>query len=265
MDGFVHKKKSYLQRYSSGNMDTRNSIQVPKRGKSNYGMERLSLFPRRNIISCLRNRFEWILVNGYADIEAFDNSQETLEEMEQAYPDEPQLSWEKPANFEEMVSAKYDELREMAKDMGKDEREHDMEVTVQFIEFILQLWHEQLQSCPAEEREGFKALYVRSIYTQTQDYLKPLLSQLKAFNVLEDISDSLKEIVGHLLNANYSRARDVYVRMAILHDPWPIVLKDERKRKFIQGLERLMAKSQEFYPTDPSRCAEYAPERDQLL
>ena len=53
--------------------------------------------------------------------------------MEQTYPEEPLVSSEKPANVEKMVSVKYDELREMAKDMGKEERERDMEVIAQFI------------------------------------------------------------------------------------------------------------------------------------
>ncbi len=32
------------------------------------------------------------------------------------------------------------------------------------------------------------------------------------------------------------------------------VLNDETQRKYIQGLKRLLTKSQQYYPTDPSRC-----------
>lgn len=40
-------------------------------------------------------------------------------------------------------------------------------------------------------------------YAQTQVYLKPLLRKLKNYSLPEDISDSLTEIVVHLLNRNY--------------------------------------------------------------
>lgn len=69
--------------------------------------------------------------------------------------------------------------------------------------------------------------------------------------------------------------------MAIGNAPWPIgvtmvgihartgrekifsknvahVMNDETQRKYIQALKRLMTKCQEYYPTDPSRCVEYA-------
>ena len=70
--------------------------------------------------------------------------------------------------------------------------------------------------------------------------------------------------------------------MAIGNAPWPIgvtmvgihartgrekifsknvahVLNDETQRKYIQALKRLMTKCQSVFPTDPSRCVEYAP------
>jgi pre-mRNA-splicing factor 18 len=83
------------------------------------------------------------------------------------------------------------------------------------------------------------------------------------------------------LNRNYLKASDAYLQMAIGNAPWPIgvtmvgihartgrekifsknvahVMNDETQRKYIQGLKRLMTKCQEYYPTDPSRCVEYA-------
>ena len=35
------------------------------------------------------------------------------------------------------------------------------------------------------------------------------------------------------------------------------VLNDETQRKYIQGLKRLLTKSQQYYPTDPSRSIDY--------
>lgn len=80
---------------------------------------------------------------------------------------------------------------------------------------------------------------------------------------------------------SHFQASDAYLQMAIGNAPWPIgvtmvgihartgrekifsknvahVMNDETQRKYIQGLKRLMTKCQEYYPTDPSRCVEYA-------
>ncbi|XP_063911127.1 pre-mRNA-splicing factor 18-like [Zophobas morio] len=227
------------------------------------------ILPRRKAVPHLRSRFEWTFLFGESEIDAFRrrrinppqeseinegsrNGFQAMEQEDQAYP-------------YELVSVTYDELRQMAKDMGKGDRERDVEVIVQFIQFILHLWHEQLQSRPAEERQGIRAKQARATYTQTQDYLIPLLKKLKTLTLPVDITDNLIEIIGHLLNANYSRARGVYSQMAIGNGPCNFVMNDVTKGKYIQGLRRLMAKCQEYYPTDPSRCAEYAPERDKLL
>jgi hypothetical protein len=35
------------------------------------------------------------------------------------------------------------------------------------------------------------------------------------------------------------------------------VLNDESQRKYIQGLKRLMSKSQQYFKTDPSRSVDY--------
>lgn len=128
---------------------------------------------------------------------------------------------------------------------------------------------------------GTRGKLMGATYAQTQVYLKPLLRKLKSHTLPEDISDSLTEIVEHLLNRNYLKASDAYLQMAIGNAPWPIgvtmvgihartgrekifsknvahVMNDETQRKYIQALKRLMTKCQEYFPTDPSRCVEYA-------
>lgn len=50
-------------------------------------------------------------------------------------------------------------------------------------------------------------------YTQTQVYLKPLLRKLKTRTLPEDISDSLTEIIEHLLNRNYLKVLFSFVFM----------------------------------------------------
>lgn len=68
---------------------------------------------------------------------------------------------------------------------------------------MLKLWKDKLQHRSSVEKRETKGKLAGAIYTQTKDYLKPLLKKLKTYTLPEDISDSLTEIVEHLLNRNY--------------------------------------------------------------
>ncbi|XP_045479237.1 pre-mRNA-splicing factor 18 [Harmonia axyridis] len=212
--------------------------------------------------------------------------QEAMEKVDQDYlqdllknaKDEDQ---KKPSGSKEQKCLSHEEIVELSKKMGRGNREHDMTTIVHFINLILKLWNDQLQNRMTEEKMGTKGKLQRATYTQTQVYLKPLLRKLKSFSLPDDILDSLTEIVVHLLNRNYLKASGAYLQMAIGNAPWPIgvtmvgihartgrekifsknvahVMNDETQRKYIQALKRLMTKCQEYFPTDPSKCVEYA-------
>lgn len=72
-----------------------------------------------------------------------------------------------------------------------------------FLQFILKRWHDQLNNRSKEEKVTTNGKLMGATYAQTEEYLKPLLRKLKSFTLPEDISDSLTEIVVHLLNRNY--------------------------------------------------------------
>ncbi|KAF7283795.1 hypothetical protein GWI33_022835 [Rhynchophorus ferrugineus] len=262
-----------------------------------------NILPRNEVIIKLRDRAEPILLFGESEMDAFkrlrksellepevnkgfrNDLQEAMEQVDQAYLNELLKSKssepdDKKDSKSQESTVSYEEICEMAKKMGRGNREHDMITIVNFIQHILSKWNEQLQNRSQEEKISTKGKLQGATYTQTQVYLKPLLRKLKAFSVPEDISDSLTEIVVHLLNRNYLKASDGYLQMAIGNAPWPIgvtmvgihartgrekifsknvahVMNDETQRKYIQGLKRLMTKCQEYYPTDPSRCVEY--------
>nr|XP_022913193.1 pre-mRNA-splicing factor 18 isoform X2 [Onthophagus taurus] len=260
--------------------------------------------PRHEVISKLRDRGEPILLFGESQIDSFkrlrhceilepevnrgfrNDFQEAMEKVDQAYLDELLISSEgknernKDSNVDQEQEANYEDIQEMARKMGCGNRDHDMTVITKFIEFMLKMWQDQLQNRPPEEKMGTKGKLAGAIYAQTKVYLKPLLKKLKTFTLPEDISDSLTEIVEHLLHRNYLKASDAYLQMAIGNAPWPIgvtmvgihartgrekifsknvahVMNDETQRKYIQALKRLMTKCQEYFPTDPSRCVEY--------
>ncbi|XP_046397823.1 pre-mRNA-splicing factor 18 [Ischnura elegans] len=175
----------------------------------------------------------------------------------------------------------YDQIQACAERLGEGDRDLDMNVTSQFLTFLLKMWGNQLNSRPASEKTSTKGKMASATYTQTQVYLDPLLRKLKSRTLPEDISDSLTEIIRHLLDRNYIMANDAYLQMAIGNAPWPIgvtmvgihartgrekifsknvahVMNDETQRKYIQALKRLMTRCQQYFPTDPSRCVEYA-------
>ncbi|CAD1478472.1 unnamed protein product, partial [Heterotrigona itama] len=216
--------------------------------------------------------------------------QEAMEQVDQAYLNEI-LASSKPQNRDGKGDVNvpdegvtYEDLQKMSVKLNKGDRDFDLNVITQFIQFLVQMWGNQLNSRSTAEKMSTRGKMASATYAQTREYLKPLLRKLKNRSLPEDITDSLTDIVKHLLERNYilvTMASDAYLQMAIGNSPWPIgvtmvgihartgrekifsknvahVMNDETQRKYIQALKRLMTKCQEYYPTDPSRCVEYS-------
>ncbi|XP_068973537.1 pre-mRNA-splicing factor 18 isoform X1 [Bombus flavifrons] len=266
--------------------------------------EHLTL-PRHEVIRRLRERSEPILLFGESEIEAFkrlrkceilepevnkgfrNDFQEAMEQVDQAYLNEI-LASSKPQDRDGKgdvhvpdEGVTYEDLQKMSIKLNKGDRDFDLNVITQFIQFLVQMWGNQLNSRSTAEKMSTRGKMASATYAQTREYLKPLLRKLKNRSLPEDITDSLTDIVKHLLERNYILASDAYLQMAIGNSPWPIgvtmvgihartgrekifsknvahVMNDETQRKYIQALKRLMTKCQEYYPTDPSRCVEYS-------
>uniref|UniRef100_T1HG51 Pre-mRNA-splicing factor 18 n=1 Tax=Rhodnius prolixus TaxID=13249 RepID=T1HG51_RHOPR len=262
---------------------------------------------RKEVIKRLRERGEPILLFGETELEAFKRLRKCeilepelnkgiektgLEEViercgQRTYLDEILKSQNQESSTlnegqqqEKQIS--YEEIQQMSAKLGKGDSKYDMDVIIHFLQLILRLWGEELNKRSDAEKMATRGKMALATYTQTQLYLKPLLNKLRTKSLPEDILDSLKEIVRHLLDRNYIMASDAYLQMAIGNAPWPIgvtmvgihartgrekifsknvahVLNDETQRKYIQGLKRLMTKCQHYFPTDPSRCVEYSP------
>ncbi|XP_055380043.1 pre-mRNA-splicing factor 18 [Condylostylus longicornis] len=268
------------------------------------------ILPRHEVIRRLRERGEPILLFGESDVESFkrlrqseisqpesnrgfrNDFQEAMDAVDQAYLKEiletvsPTKSEKKDEESQLDASINWETIKEMAKGMGRGNKEKDLHIIETLLQFLLKNWSDQINSYSAQEKMTTKVKMARVIYTQTKEYLKPLFRKLKHKTLPEDILDSLRDIVKHLLNRNYIAASDAYLEMAIGNAPWPIgvtmvgihartgrekifaknvahVMNDETQRKYIQGLKRLMTKCQEYFPTDPSRCVEYVSKKDQ--
>lgn len=70
-------------------------------------------------------------------------------------------------------------------------------------QFLLDRWGSELNTRSGAEKMGTKGKFALATYTQTQQYLKPLIRKLKKKSLSEDISDSLTEITKHILDRNY--------------------------------------------------------------
>jgi pre-mRNA-splicing factor 18 len=215
--------------------------------------------------------------------------QEALEKVDQDYLDElmtnqvPEKTYTELESMEEAM-ATYETIQSKAGILGRRrDRSQDMEIILQLLQLILKMWEVQLNARSVKEKASTKGKLSLATYNQTLIYLKPLLRKLKNSSLPDDILDSLTLITKHMLEKDYLRASDAYLEMAIGNAPWPIgvtmvgihartgrekifsknvahVLNDETQRKYIQALKRLMTKCQIFFPTDPSRCVEYAPD-----
>ncbi|XP_017761106.1 PREDICTED: pre-mRNA-splicing factor 18 [Eufriesea mexicana] len=281
-----------------------NTTQWQKDSVADDSSEHLTL-PRHEVVRRLRERSEPILLFGESEIEAFkrlrrceilepdvnkgfrNDFQEAMEQVDQAYLNEI-LASSKPQDRDGKGDVNvpdegvtYEDLQKMSVKLNKGDRDFDLNVITQFIQFLVQMWGNQLNSRSTAEKMSTRGKMASATYAQTREYLKPLLRKLKNKSLPEDITDSLTDIVKHLLERNYILASDAYLQMAIGNSPWPIgvtmvgihartgrekifsknvahVMNDETQRKYIQALKRLMTKCQEYYPTDPSRCVEYS-------
>lgn len=268
-----------------------------------------TVLPRTEVIRRLRDRGEPILLFAETEVESFkrlrkleihqpesnrgfrNDFQEAMDQVDQAYLDEilnseSQTQNAKPQKKKDDLdldgAVAWEEIENMAKTIGKNNKDYDMHVITLLFQHILKLWRDQLTSYSAHEKMTTKVKTNRVIFTQTKEYMKPLFRKLKNRTLPEDILESLVDISKNLVNRNYIAASDSYLEMAIGNAPWPIgvtmvgihartgrekifsknvahVMNDETQRKYIQGLKRLMTKCQECFPTDPSRCVEFAP------
>lgn len=269
--------------------------------------------PRLEVIRRLRDRGEPTTLFGEEEIDSFrrlrhleitqpevnhgfrNDFQEAMDQVDQQYLDEilanSEISKQQKSDPKEddiIVddSITYEKIQEMAREMGRGNKDHDHNVIRILLEFLMKMWHTQVNSYSQHDRMTTNVKIARATCAQTKVYMKPLLRKLKTKTLPEDILDSLTDITKRMLNRNYIKASDAYLQMAIGNAPWPIgvtmvgihartgrekifsknvahVMNDETQRKYIQGLKRLMTKCQEYFPTDPSRCVEYVSKKDQ--
>lgn len=146
----------------------------------------------------------------YFVLKGFRNDfQEAMEQVDQAYLNEI-LASSKPQDRDGKgdvhvpdEGVTYEDLQKMSIKLNKGDRDFDLNVITQFIQFLVQMWGNQLNSRSTAEKMSTRGKMASATYAQTREYLKPLLRKLKNRSLPEDITDSLTDIVKHLLERNY--------------------------------------------------------------
>lgn len=267
------------------------------------------IFPRKEVIRRLRERNEPILMFGETEHDAFlrlkhlelinpdhtkgqvNDFQQAMERVDEVYINEMlKMEGENENVSKKMHDVKVeemnlveDDLKRMSKELGKKKdknTEEDSRIICTFIKYILEIWGKKLNARPDEDKAKTSGRIAAAMYTQTTNYLKPLLKQLTKNKVADDILRHLINICKHMMERDYVQASSAYLQMAIGNSPWPIgvtmvgihartgrekifaqniahVLNDETQRKYIQGLKRIMTQCQYSFPTVPSKCVEY--------
>lgn len=183
---------------------------------------------RPEVIRRLRERGEPISLFGESELEAFqrlrkreilepevnkgfrNDFQEAMDQVDQAYLNEL-LSSSKPSdsnrkvddNVIPEVEITYEDIEKMSGKLNRGDRDFDMKLITQFLTFLVQMWGNHLNSQLTIEKTSTKGKMASATYAQTREYLKPLMRKLKNKSLPEDITDSLTEIVKHLLERNY--------------------------------------------------------------
>merc|ERR1712059_2818 len=175
----------------------------------------------------------------------------------------------------------YQNLLELANDLRRGDAKHDEMVISEWIKVMMTWGGHELNSRHEGDIMTVKGKMESATYTQTKGYVKPLLKLLRKNQCNDDIRDSLSNMVKFIMQRDYILASEKYMEMSIGNAPWPIgvtnagiharpgreriysnnvghVLNDESQRKYIQGLKRLMTKSQQYFPTDPSRSVDFS-------
>lgn len=141
----------------------------------------------------------------------------------------------------------------------------------------MRLWASEIESMSKEERRTNKGRSLVVTYEETKDWLKPLYKLLRKRKLAKKILDALKSIFEAAAEREYIQANCLYLeQLAIGKAPWPMgatmvgiharaarekigedkiahVMNDDRTRKYIQGVKRLLTVAQRHFPTALSK------------
>lgn len=138
---------------------------------------------------------------------------------------------------------------------------------------LLSEWEQTLEARPISVKKTAQGRADYAMWRQTKEYIRPLFKQLKKGTLDADVLLMLRDIVHQMARRDYTAANDMYLRLAIGNAPWPMgvtmvgihersarqkisggavahILNDEKSRKYIQCVKRLISFCEKTYPDD---------------
>ncbi|KCV69222.1 hypothetical protein H696_04639 [Fonticula alba] len=155
-----------------------------------------------------------------------------------------------------------------------------------YLKFLTNMWDQRLLSRPDYEQRSRQGRDDRRVYEDTKLHIQPLLRHLRRRTLEQDMLQHLTRICDFLQRREYRNALDTYYLMSIGNAPWPMgvtmvgihersarekissnqvahVLNDERTRRWIHCLKRLMTLTQDIFPPeDLVQAAGFIPKLD---
>ncbi|CAL5228863.1 g12074 [Coccomyxa viridis] len=177
-------------------------------------------------------------------------------------------------------------LFRLAAEQLREKREEEaMSVEERILKYMqkwCQAWEDDLENRSIAVKCSGPGNQATMQFKQTMQFFQPLFKLLKRKAVLPEMVAGLDMIVEDIKQRNYLHAYDIYMRLAIGTNPWPIgvtsvgiherssrekishvmngaahIMNDEATRKYLSAVKRLLTFVQRAYPTDPSRCVDF--------
>ena len=149
-----------------------------------------------------------------------------------------------------------------------------------FFKSILRKWEAEMAARPAAERATAAGRAAGREVTQAKDFMRPFFKLCKGGRVLPSMQERVATMVSLCQAQEYVKAESEYFDLSIGRAAWPMgvtntgihtrasrtklhtdniahVMNDERQRKYLTTMKRLMTEYERWYPTDPSRMTRH--------
>lgn len=163
---------------------------------------------------------------------------------------------------------KFEEVKKEEVKIEKEKGEYELkeEFILNHIQSILEMWKKKVEEMKDQEKQEFNGKQFIKYYNESKTSLEPLIRKLQRNKTPLNVLESLHKIFRHVDAKEFLQANDTYLNLAIGNSPWMSdtgatsiherssrekmderhskeshVLMDEKQRKYIQSIKRLIS------------------------
>eukprot|EP00158_Paraphelidium_tribonemae_P002003 Partr_v1_DN25030_c0_g1_i2_m50863 putative PRP18 pre-mRNA processing factor 18 homolog len=155
----------------------------------------------------------------------------------------------------------------------RSDRDHCYSLIYMYLKDLLFSWQDSLDTTGDRLTEEYRRDSM--VLKRAVEDIRPLFKMIKQKSLADDVEEKLTEICHWIYRREYVKANDCYMRLAIGNACWPIgvaavgiherkardrigqgqagvahVLNDEKQRKWVQSVKRIMTFAQKRFPPD---------------